>query len=697
MLKEYSNNVLQIIQYINIFMPRKAFETYISEMFDSINPKNGINSISFNIYFNLPLFITEKIFKRITKFSKEMEISKREFIDFFSVLYYGSIEERAKLIFQILDFNNENKIYVEDIKLLLYHFHIIKNIYKDEIDLELINKMIFSFFEKDKSWLSYNEYIQKIKTESSDILFLFIILFFKFKPFILEELELFYLHNDSLLDMETKNNNNEILDLYPIISPSRNLFYYTKRYLGINNLNYIEIEGENEDDENILNELRNFEIDFLIAKNNLNIPSNMSSKKGRINTLIKHKNKLSIEESDLIGKSKTEKTEKCYSFKSKCEIGIRNKIEDLEVDDIPLEKCILYISGNNIYYYKNSLKSIILNKILEIEEVGNSVLICYIVDLKPKFLEINFSSTITKNKFVKILKNVSKYKVINDYYEINNDIGGGSFGQVFMGKERKTGKKVAIKAISKSYNKSIEDIYSVLWELSINKILKHLEVSYFVKIYHIFESISYVYIVMEFAGQDLASSLNNNWPSIDVIYDYMKQIANGISILNKFGIIHRDLKFQNIILSYENNDINDETDYEIKENLKLIDFGFSKILSYYEKTNEPYGTLCYLSPEIVHNEYYNNKEDIWTFGIIGYFFLTQTFPFFDNEYQNCSNTCKFNHIYQNFEEKDVTLDEDEFDSPKEKIIVKLVNMSLVKDIDKRASVNDILNTLNYHS
>ena len=402
MLKEYSNNVLQIIQYINIFMPRKAFETYISEMFDSINPKNGINSISFNIYFNLPLFITEKIFKRITKFSKEMEISKREFIDFFSVLYYGSIEERAKLIFQILDFNNENKIYIEDIKLLLYHFHIIKNIYKDEIDLELINKMIFTFFEKDKSWLSYNEYIQKIKTESSDILFLFIILFFKFKPFTLEELELFYLHNDSLLDMETKNNNNEILDLYPIISPSRNLFYYTKRYLGINNLNYIEIEGENEDDENILNELRNFEIDFLIAKNNLNIPSNMSSKKGRINTLIKHKNKLSIEESDLIGKSKTEKTEKCYSFKSKCEIGIRNKIEDLEVDDIPLDKCILYISGNNIYYYKNSLKIIMLKKILEIEEVGNSVLICYIVDLKPKFLEINFSSTITKNKFVKI-------------------------------------------------------------------------------------------------------------------------------------------------------------------------------------------------------------------------------------------------------------------------------------------------------
>ena len=185
MLKEYSNNVLQIIQYINIFMPRKAFETYISEMFDSINPKNGINSISFNIYFNLPLFITEKIFKRITKFSKEMEISKREFIDFFSVLYYGSIEERAKLIFQILDFNNENKIYVEDIKLLLYHFHIIKNIYKDEIDLELINKMIFSFFEKDKSWLSYNEYIQKIKTESSDVLFLFIVFFFKFKPFTL--------------------------------------------------------------------------------------------------------------------------------------------------------------------------------------------------------------------------------------------------------------------------------------------------------------------------------------------------------------------------------------------------------------------------------------------------------------------------------------------------------------------------------
>ena len=117
---------------------------------------------------------------------------------------------------------------------------------------------------------------------------------------------------------------------------------------------------------------------------------------------------------------------------------------------------------------------------------------------------------------------------------------------------------------------------------------------------------------MEYAGQDLAHSISKNWPNSDDIYDYMKQIANGIFILNKFGIIHRDLKIQNIILSYENNDINDETNFKMKENIKLIDFGFSTILSYHEKTNETYGTLCYISPEIINNQYYNHKNDIWT-------------------------------------------------------------------------------------
>ena len=707
MSKEYSKNIMEIVDFIDIFMPKKCFEYFMSMIFNSIKEHNsskktkrkkGIDIITFNIYLNLPFFISEKIFNSIKK-NPDDEIIESEFINFFSTIYYGKLEERAKLIFNILDFSQNNVIKIDDVKLLSYHFHLIKNTYKDDLDLILIDEMISSIFDNGITSLSYKNFIEKIKNKNSDLLFLFILFFFKFKPFEIEELELFYLHNSSQNFEEENDYNIDILDLYPLISPSKNLFHYIKKYLNINNLNLIDKENVS-DDEEILNELNNFEIDFEKAKNNLNIPKEVNTiqKLGR-KTINSAEEDNSIEISPNNRQCKTEKNEKYYLFKSKCEVGIRNNIKDLELHEIHFEKVTIYLSGHSLFIYKshnnkNSLNIIILKKILEIEEVGNSVLICYIINSNPKVLEINFNLEHTKNRFIKLLKQVVKYKNLNDYYEVNNKIGIGGYGRVFMGKDKKTGKKIAIKSIEKQYNLPLEDQLSIFWELSICKIIKHIQVSYFVKIYHIFESLSHIYIIMEYAGEDLEHSLNKFWPNIDIIFDYMKQIANGIFTLNKFGIIHRDLKIQNIILSFENDDINDETNYEMKEKLKLIDFGFSKILSKNEKTNDSFGTLIYISPEIINHDYYDYKEDVWNFGIIGYFFLTQSFPFFDEKVKNCSKSVKLRNIVKNIEEKNVHLNENLYKNPKEKILAKVVNMSLVKDINKRAMIHDIINELN---
>jgi tRNA A-37 threonylcarbamoyl transferase component Bud32 len=707
MSKEYSKNIMEIVDFIDIFMPKKCFEYFMSMIFNSIKEHNsskktkrikGIDIITFNIYLNLPFFISEKIFNSIKK-NPDDEIIESEFINFFSTIYYGKLEERAKLIFNILDFSQNNVIKIDDVKLLSYHFHLIKNTYKDDLDLILIDEMISSIFDNGITSLSYKNFIEKIKNKNSDLLFLFILFFFKFKPFEIEELELFYLHNSSQNFEEENDYNIDIFDLYPLISPSKNLFHYIKKYLNINNLNLIDKENIS-DDEEILNELNNFEIDFEKAKNNLNIPKEVNTiqKLGR-KTINSAEEDNSIEISPNNRQCKTEKNEKYYLFKSKCEVGIRNNIKDLELHEIHFEKVTIYLSGHSLFIYKshnnkNSLNIIILKKILEIEEVGNSVLICYIINLNPKVLEINFNLEHTKNRFIKLLKQIVKYKNLNDYYEVNNKIGIGGYGRVFMGKDKKTGKKIAIKSIEKQYNLPLEDQLSIFWELSICKIIKHIQVSYFVKIYHIFESLSHIYIIMEYAGEDLEHSLNKFWPNIDIIFDYMKQIANGIFTLNKFGIIHRDLKIQNIILSFENDDINDETNYEMKEKLKLIDFGFSKILSKNEKTNDSFGTLIYISPEIINHDYYDYKEDVWNFGIIGYFFLTQSFPFFDEKVKNCSKSVKLRNIVKNIEEKNVHLNENLYKNPKEKILAKVVNMSLVKDINKRAMIHDIINELN---
>ena len=151
-----------------------------------------------------------------------------------------------------------------------------------------------------------------------------------------------------------------------------------------------------------------------------------------------------------------------------------------------------------------------------------------------------------------------------------------------------------------------------------------------------------------------------------------------------------------IILSYDNNDINDETNYKLKPNLKLIDFGLSKIIGFYESTNETYGTLFYISPEIIHQKAYNYKEDVWSFGVICYFLLNQKMPFLDlnDDFLNYSKTRKVNIITKNIEERDVSLNENDYVGVKEKMLVKVINMCLIKNIEKRAWISDIVNLLN---
>jgi serine/threonine protein kinase len=78
------------------------------------------------------------------------------------------------------------------------------------------------------------------------------------------------------------------------------------------------------------------------------------------------------------------------------------------------------------------------------------------------------------------------------------------------------------------------------------------------------------------------------------------QIVEGVSYLHSLGIVHRDIKLENILMS-------DNSDYSKPV---LIDFGLSTLLPLNKKSDEPYGTIGYCSPEIIKNEFHNNKAKI---------------------------------------------------------------------------------------
>ena len=78
--------------------------------------------------------------------------------------------------------------------------------------------------------------------------------------------------------------------------------------------------------------------------------------------------------------------------------------------------------------------------------------------------------------------------------------------------------------------------------------------------------------------------------------------------MHSFGIAHRDLKPENILM------ISKEEDSEIK----LVDFGLTKTFGPGETCKEPYGTLCYVAPEILLQKPYDKAVDCWSLGIIIY-------------------------------------------------------------------------------
>ncbi len=97
----------------------------------------------------------------------------------------------------------------------------------------------------------------------------------------------------------------------------------------------------------------------------------------------------------------------------------------------------------------------------------------------------------------------------------------------------------------------------------------------------------------------------------------MSNLLNGLSYLHNLGVVHRDIKLENIMIGLGNHLISP----------KLIDFGLSIVLCPGETTKDICGTLAYCSPEIVKKTFYDSKTDIWSLGIVAFSILRGKIPF----------------------------------------------------------------------
>jgi len=166
----------------------------------------------------------------------------------------------------------------------------------------------------------------------------------------------------------------------------------------------------------------------------------------------------------------------------------------------------------------------------------------------------------------------------------------------------------------------ISDIELVRREIDILKLCQHPNI---IRLLDIFENQDYLYIVMELLPSDLYIYLENRSFHLSEARacSIIHSLATALFYLHSYGIMHRDLKLDNIMMIDESEG----------SDVKLVDFGLSKIVGPKETCDEPYGTLGYAAPEVLQRLHYNKAADMWGLGIISYILITGISPFEDDD------------------------------------------------------------------
>lgn len=211
-------------------------------------------------------------------------------------------------------------------------------------------------------------------------------------------------------------------------------------------------------------------------------------------------------------------------------------------------------------------------------------------------------------------KNLQKPRLKSDDFEFVAHLGTGTFGTVCIVKRLKDGKQFVIKQQElNSCNSSSARMIS--WEMANMQVLRHPNV---VSYYGAWQEEQSFYILMEFASRGTLKYLldKRSLPleEHDAMYLFA-QICLGVHHIHSKEILHRDLKPENIMLTGKMGDI-----------VKIGDFGLSK--DSFDDSPSYAGSYYYISPEMLRQESYDYKCDIWSMGVILYEMLTkqQTFP-----------------------------------------------------------------------
>ena len=307
-------------------------------------------------------------------------------------------------------------------------------------------------------------------------------------------------------------------------------------------------------------------------------------------------------------KNKEEKNENNNDNNKKINEDIFKKMPDKDLSDNENDSLLQYINNNiednmNQNSILNESTSSIISTLKE-----NGKYSCYNRDMEiiSNYIK-NYNSKYNKYPTTKM-----------NFYKYGRLLGKGAFGKVNLSLHVLTGRLVAIKSINKSKLTNERQKRKIQIETTIMKTLS--KSNNIVKIFETYETKKHYCIVMEYiCAGDLLSYIKKRGKLTEQVAKFIfKQIILTLQYIHNHNIVHRDIKLDNILIDLDNN-------------IKICDFGVSKIIKNNDVMVEQCGTPAYIAPEILLNRGYEGfGVDIWSAGVVLYAMLSGTVPFKGN-------------------------------------------------------------------
>src|SRR5262249_29964912 len=257
------------------------------------------------------------------------------------------------------------------------------------------------------------------------------------------------------------------------------------------------------------------------------------------------------------------------------------------------------------------------------EELRREVESLLMSDARPEALIESPLARVAADLFTDIPPKPGKGALI-EHFEIISRIGAGGMGEVYLARDTRLGRRVALKLLPPSLTADAQLRARFFREAQLASALDHPNVC---TIHEVGQSASFLFIAMQYVEGDTLKQVIDSRPlKLDALLSISLQAADALAAAHDQGIMHRDIKSNNIIITP-------------RGQAKVLDFGLAKLMAggsrpgvskaatELTRTGVVLGTPNYMSPEQARGERVDHRSDIFSLGVVLYEMATGEVPF----------------------------------------------------------------------